>query len=171
MSDTRTDIIDALTTTSERRTSARTGRMFTVILLVLFFAVMLAALVSGVSVYQSVASIQNDSSQNRLGLGIITNCARSNDSADALAVGKGPEGDSLVFVERLDSGTYETRIYLYEGKVLQEYSLEDAQYSPEKAVELADTSTFEFEYEDGLLAITTDQGTAYVALRCSQGGE
>ena len=106
----------------------------------------------------------------RKGAGLICNVVRANDSKGAIAQGQGPEGKSLVVVEPLDSGTYETRFYLYEGKVVQEYSLAGSGYTPEKATEVTASDTFDFSYSDGLLAVTTDQGTAEVALRYMQGG-
>ena len=57
-----------------------------------------------------------------------------------------------------------------EGKVVQEYSLAGSGYTPEKATEVTASDTFDFSYSDGLLAVTTDQGTAEVALRYMQGG-
>ena len=95
---------------------------------------------------------------------------RANDSKGAIAQGQGPEGKSLVVVEPLDSGTYETRFYLYEGKVVQEYSLAGSGYTPEKATEVTASDSFDFSYSNGLLTVTTDQGTAEVALRHMQGG-
>ena len=74
-------------------------------------------------------------------------------------------------VETLDSGTYETRFYLYEGKIVQEYSLATNAYTPERATEVTESSSFDFSYSGGLLRVTTDQGTAEVALRYTQGGQ
>lgn len=85
-------------------------------------------------------------------------------------MGSGPEGRSLVIVEELQSGTFETRFYLYQGRVLQEYSIAGTPYTPEKASIVADSDTFEFTYSKGLLSVTTDQGTSNVALRSAQGG-
>ena len=124
----------------------------------------------GVTVYKAVSADQQASSAQREGAGLICNVVRANDSKGAIAQGQGPEGKSLVVVEPLDSGTYETRFYLYEGKVVQEYSLAGSGYTPEKATEVTASDTFDFSYSDGLLAVTTDQGTAEVALRYMQGG-
>ena len=94
---------------------------------------------------------------------------RSADSVDAVGAGKGPEGRSLVLTERLDSGTFETRIYAYQGNIVEEYVLADSAYVPEKAIKLSDSDTFDFSYDNGLITITTDDGTAAVALRSKEG--
>ena len=145
---------------NEKGAGAR--RAFPTLLLAAFFAALLMALISGVTVYKAVSADQQASSAQREGAGLICNVVRANDSKGAIAQGQGPEGKSLVVVEPLDSGTYETRFYLYEGKVVQEYSLAGSGYTPEKATEVTASDTFDFSYSDGLLAVTTDQGTAEV---------
>lgn len=146
-------------------------RMFPILLLCVFFAALLLALTVGVTVYKSTSDTQNRVNAQRESLGLITNAVRANDSTGAIATGEGPEGKSLVIVESLDSGTYETRLYAYEGRILQEYSLASSPYTPEKASVVADSNTFSFSYANGLLTVTTDQGTAEIALRYTQGGK
>jgi hypothetical protein len=75
-----------------------------------------------------------------------------------------------VLVERLRSGTYETRIYLYQGHVVEQYAVAAKPYEPEKATPIVPSETFSFSFEDGLLTITTDAGSAEVALRSVRGG-
>ncbi len=167
--------IDALSKLSEVVISdpetKRLRRLFPVLLLVVFFAAMLTALITGVFVYRHVSDVQQANVERREGLDLIANIVRANDAADAVAAGEGPEGRSLVIVEKLDSGAYETRLYLYEGKIVQEYSLQGASYTPERANTVTESDTFSFTYSDDVLSITTDQGTREVALRYLQGGE
>ncbi len=167
--------IDALSKLSEVVVSdpetKRLRRLFPVLLLVVFFAAMLTALITGVFVYRHVSDVQQANVERREGLDLIANIVRANDAADAVAAGEGPEGRSLVIVEKLDSGIYETRLYLYEGKIVQEYSLQGASYTPERANTVTESDTFSFTYSDDVLSITTDQGTREVALRYLQGGE
>ena len=146
------------------------GKLFPTLLLAVFFIALLLALIAGISVYMHVSDVQNSNNQQRESLGLIVNTVRANDGTVAIAQGSGPEGDALVVVEHATSGTYETRIYSYQGKILQEYSLAGSAYTPEKASTLATSNTFEFSYSGGLLTVTTDQGTAEVALRFAQGG-
>lgn len=146
-------------------------RMFPLMLLVVFFAALLLALIAGVQVYRSISAIQVNNSTRREGLELITNLVRANDETSSIATGQGPEGRALVVVENLDSGTYETRIYLYDGKIVQEYSQAGTQYTPAKASEVCESSSFDFSYSHGLLSVTTDQGAAEVALRNIKGGE
>lgn len=172
---TSNDRIDALSKLSEISVEGagerRHRKLFPVLLLCVFFVALLLALIAGVAVYRHVSDTQNANVSRREGVELIANIVRANDAKGAVATGEGPEGKSLVIVENLDSGTYETRLYLHKGKIVQEYSLSGTAYTPAKASEVTESSRFDFTYGDGLLAVTTDQGTCEVALRYLQGGE
>ncbi|WP_417144466.1 DUF4860 domain-containing protein [Raoultibacter massiliensis] len=166
----RTDITKALSQApfSEAKRSqaaGSSGHMFTALLFALFVIALLLAVVAGTNVYRNLNDTRSGADEARLGLTLLANNVRANDAADAIAAGTGPEGRSLVLVERLDSGTYETRIYRHEGNIVEEYALADAAYTPEKAVVICPSDVFDFSYGNGLLTITTDQGSADVALR------
>ncbi len=168
----RMDAMSAMTRVSlHDEKPSRIRRIFSPLLLAVFFVALLLALIAGVSVYRVVTGVQADNASVREGAGLICNVVRANDAKGAIAVGQGPEGKSLVVVETLDSGTYETRFYLHEGKIVQEYSLATNAYAPERATEVTESNTFDFSYSGGLLRVTTDQGTAEVALRYTQGGQ
>ncbi len=153
----------------EQRTFS-SKRMFPQLVLGVFFIALLLALTTGALVYKSITDSAAQSSNSRQGAALVCNAVHANDAQGAIATGTGPEGRSLVIVEELQSGTFETRFYLYQGRVLQEYSIAGTPYTPEKASVVADSDTFEFTYSKGLLSITTDQGTSNVALRSVQGG-
>lgn len=146
-------------------------RLFPALVLGAFFLALLMALVTGALVYKSITDSTAATNATRQGAGLVCNAIHSNDAKGAIAVGQGPEGRSLVIVELLDSGTYETRFYLYQGNVVQEYSLAGSAYSPETASPVTESSTFDFSYSHGLLTVTCDQGTSEVALRSVSGGD
>lgn len=147
------------------------GRVFPAVFLAILFILLLCALVLGVHTYSTVAARQASNNAAREGLQLIANNVRANDAKDAIGVGQGPEGLSLVVMERLESGTFEIRTYLYQRHILQEYALSGNPYSPESATVLCESGTFDFSVNQGLLSITTDQGSTEVALRSLQGGE
>jgi hypothetical protein len=165
-----TDIVDAINTIRSPKKKSDPRQLFAGLLMVLFFVMLLLALIAGATVYQRVATIQMTTSNDRLGLQLIGNYVRANDSSDAIKVGTGPEGRSLVMLEKLETGNYETRIYLYNNSIVEEYAVEGAGYTPGKALKLVDSSTFSFSYANDLLTISTDQGSAKIALRSEQGG-
>ena len=147
------------------------NRIFPPLFLAVLFILLMVALITGVNAYSAVASAQDAGNQTREGLELISNSVRANDATGSIAVGQGPEGKSLVVVQNLESGVYEIRTYLYQGKVVQEYAVQGNQYNPQTADVLAESSNFDFSFADGLLTIKTDQGTTEIALRNLQGGE
>ena len=143
------------------------GRLFTVLLFALFIVALLIAIMTGTGLYRALVEVRDQADDTRLATGLIANSVRAADSVDAVGAG---EGRSLVLTERLDSGTFETRIYAYQGSIVEEYALADAAYTPEKATPVVASERFAFSYENGLLTVETDDGSVQVALRSVRGG-
>ena len=141
------------------------GRLFTLILFGFIIITLLLAVLAGTRLYQSLNDMRTQTDNDRSSLALLINTVRANDRIDSVAVGQGPEGRSLVFVQRLDSGTYETRIYEYDGDIVQEYALASNAYTPARADVVAPSDVFDFGYENGLLTIYTQDGAATVDLR------
>ena len=149
------------------------GRADGALALVLFAMVAIVVLVAMLMAANSYAVLANErvaSADLRAESNLLVNTVRASDCADAVYVGTGPEGPALVLVERLESGEYETRIYAYRGAVVQEYAVAGASYAPDAALRIAESDTFAFDYDGGLLTIVTDSGATSVALRSAQGG-
>ncbi|MCI1666232.1 MAG: DUF4860 domain-containing protein [Atopobiaceae bacterium] len=144
-------------------------RTFTVVLMALFVIALLLSATVLVSVYSSVTSMSEETDAKR-SLDLIANTIRSADERGAWSEGTGPEGPSIVLTRSTDGGSYETRIYLYQGEVMEEYALAGSDYSPAKADAVASSSTFDVSYDSGLVTVTTDQGSTSVALRSEGGG-
>ncbi|MEC4175070.1 DUF4860 domain-containing protein [Adlercreutzia sp. R21] len=182
-----------------RRREHDFGRVFTGLLFALFVVALLMAILTGTGVYRVLHQQGQAADNQRLSLTLLANDVRANDQIDAVARAwvtedavlmdmaeggaLGPsqveaeasesnllEGSALVLRETLPSGVYETRLYRYDGTIMEEYALADAPYDPEKATPIVDSSVFDFAYENGLLTIVTDAGEVSVALR-SGGGD
>lgn len=164
------DIVNAMGVIRDGSDRRSHHNLFVGILMLVILAILLVALVTGVTIYQRVAGIQTQTNQDRLGMQFIANNIRAKDGADAVWVGSGPEGKSLVLVENLPTGSFETRIYVYKGNIVEEYAPAKTPYDPGKAVKLSKSSKFNFYYKNGLLTVETDQGTTSIALRSLQGG-
>lgn len=150
---------------------ARNTRIFTVVLLAIFFVMLMTGLAAGVAMYQAVANNQLDTNAARMQAGLLASNIHANDSINAIGTGNGPEGRALVLTERdQDGGAYEMRIYLYQNNIVQEYSVAGSAYTPDRAQPLLPSSSFDFELHGDLLVIFTDQGATNIALRSYQGG-
>ena len=154
-----------------RHTEARiSSRLFSATLMTVFFVLMLTALAAGATMLRPIVDNQLKANKLHLQAGLISNLIREGDIAGAVHEGDGPEGPALVFERTLESGTYETRIYHYQGKVMQELAMASRPYDPASATPLLETDAFSFEIADGLVRFTCDQGTFVVALRSDAGG-
>ena len=168
-----TEFVDAVSYTATRKIDKGNSlqRAFSVLLFTVFVVVDLLALAAGASSYGSLAKMQNTNDTRVMSLGPIISSVRANDANGAVGRSSdAPEGEALVLTQTDELGAYETRIYLYQGKIMQEFALEGAPYAPQKATALADSSTFTFSYDDGVLTIATDAGQCKIALRNQQGG-
>ena len=149
---------------SEARDGKARGRAFITLLFAVIALFLLLALLVGTSAYRAANDVRSSSDNTRLGLSLIANSIRATDGTD------GPEGLALVLTEHLGNGDYETRLYAYQGAIVEEYTRAGTAFTPEKAREIVRSSTFDFTYTDGLLTVHTDQGSTSVALRSVRGG-
>lgn len=138
--------------------------------LTLFGIILLAVLILvtvGTRVYKIVVEAQADSDGRRAGLSYLSARVRAADVENSVVLGEGPEGTALVLLEEdVDGSVYETRIYLYEGWIMEEYTVAGAEFSPSDAVAVSKTNSFAPVFiKDNLLEITTDQGVVKAALR------
>lgn len=152
----------------DRQTFTPSSQIFSTLLMGVFFLALMLALLTGTIMYRSTSRAQMRSNDMHLQSGLLTNLVRNNDFAGALGTGEGPEGPALVLYRTLASGTYETRIYLYQGMIMQEFTKTGRPYNPGTATALFESKTFEFETDGQLLTLITDEGNSCVALRSNQ---
>lgn len=146
------------------------ARLFTLLLMAVFFIALMGGLAAGAGIYSSVEQVKTHTDDVHVQAGFLSNAVHVNDSVDAIERGEGPEGPSLVLVETIGKWTYETRLYRYDGVIYNEYAISGRAYNPSSATPLFESETFEFDFDGKLLTMTTDKGTLQVALRSRQGG-
>lgn len=148
--------------------TAASGKVAGLVLFALFVLVLLAAIVAGARAYSALVASQDQVRADRLADNLVVNAIRANDAIDAVGATPGPEGDALTLTQRTAAGTFETRIFLSDGVLYQEYSVEGAPLSPATALPIVDTRTFSFSLEGELITVWTDHGCTQAALRCPQ---
>lgn len=150
------------------KTRGAAQHVFTAALFLLFVGALLLALVAGVGVYRRVHAAGAAARDARLAGALVANIVRSKDATGAIRLEEAPGGgQSLVMTERLASGTFETRLYLQDGALVEEYAPAGTPYDSARATELAQTARFEvaLDVAAGALTITTDDASTRVALR------
>ena len=150
--------------------NARTDRehLFTVALFFVFVAALLLALLMGTGVYRRIHAAGAASGEARLAGSLVANIVRSKDAEDSVRTEADPEGgDALVLTEHLKSGTFETRLYLHEGSLVEEYVPAGTPYDATNASVLATANRVDVELDSAeeLVVVTTDEGTTEIALR------
>lgn len=152
------------------RSTGRSGRVFVTLLFAVLALFLLVALLTGMNVYRAANDVRTASDESRLGLSLIANSLRMNDQAQAVGFADGPEGRALILTEYANGIAYQTRLYAYQGSIVEEYARADTAFTPEKARAVVASNRFDFTYQDGLLTVVADQGETCVALRSVQGG-
>lgn len=152
----------------------RNNRFYTLVLFATIILCLLLVLTLGVTTFKSIATSRLTSQDERLETQIVAADIRRIDESESIRRDKGPEGDALVLIERLSSGDYETRLYLNQGNLVQEYAIAGSPITPEAATIIAPAKTFEWKLTDKLLTIRTDSGETNIAIRSAnpiEGGE
>lgn len=144
---------------------------YTIGIAALFLAGFLLLVVFGAQCFRNTVAVQNDNMQTRAVLSYLATCARSNDTAGSITVFNSENGQVLCVADG-DTG-YALRIYLRDGKLVEDYGKADAALSPEEAAVIGDTETFRLqELENGLFAADTDEGRVLLRARSAkEGGE
>ncbi len=150
--------------------NAATSRILFLILFVFFAVVLFTALAVNCGAYDLLADEYDETNECRYTNGVIVNSIRSADSCAAIKEGEGPQGKSIVMMEKTDAGLFEKRIYLWQGGILLEFAQSGEPYTPSNGTKLAESETFDFSLEPNLLRVTTDEGSADIAIR-SYGSE
>ena len=74
----------------------------------------------------------------------------------------------LILKDFTDKGVYETRFYVNNNNIVEEYSRAEQPRSPEKGVVIGPSKEFSVVLDDSLLVIETDYGSGVVALNSEQ---
>lgn len=145
--------------------STNAARTFSLALTAVFFVVLLFGIVVGVFLYRSVSDAQIRTDDVHMQAGLLANTVHMNDNAGAISRGQGPEGPALVMSETVGGAEYETRLYGYQGSIVQEYAIAGRPYDPSNANVLLESATFSFELDGSLLTLQTDGGALNVFIR------
>lgn len=144
---------------------------FAMALFAMMILCILGLILIGAGLYGRVVQSQNQNETQRSCLSYVVSRVAAANTAGAVFVEDGPEGDMLVLAEPGDDGEYETRIYVYDGFLCEEYGTADQDLNPEAAMKIGEDETFTLCWlEDDLLQVTTSSGSVKIAVH-SGGGQ
>lgn len=143
--------------------------LFSMALFILMLGCVLALTVFGAQVYRALTDSQARNQSARASLDYLAARLRAADEKGAVRVEHGEEGDRLILAEEQDDTGYETRIYLDDGVLKEEYVAVGSPSDPDSAQQVARTDAFYVEMEGALVSVTTGEGTVRVYLHCGEG--
>ena len=136
--------------------------IYIIALTTFFLGCFLLLVLFGTRSYRQVALRQSANNQHRALLSYLQTVTRSSETE--IAVGEGEYGTMLTVADG-DTG-FGTRIYIYEGELVEDYGKLSSALMPKGATHIAETKSFEIEeVRDDLLQITTDEGSVYIHIR------
>lgn len=141
------------------------ANLFAMLLFAVLAIALFLALVAGTSVYRHIFDDDQSTADLRRGTSLVSNTLRAVDAPNTVTSADGPEGPALVLVEHLETGTFETRLYLHEGWIVQEYAVEGAEYNPDAATPVVESTSFSFSIQPEAVRVSCDSGQVTVALR------
>lgn len=115
--------------------------------------------------YRTSVNIQSKANTQRIELSYIGNKIRGADVKDVVSIRENEFGDVLVLTDVVGKDIYETKIYINEGKLYEEYAALGETPNPQNANIISNTKKFELSMEDGLIRVETDSGKTCVFLR------
>lgn len=143
---------------------------YTIGIAALFLAGFLLLVILGATSYRNTVDSQNGNQETRSVISYISTAVKSNDAKGSVSVKNGEYG---IFLEILseDSG-YARRIYVKDGKLLEDFSKKTNSLNPDSAQIIGDCDRLEInEIEKDLYEVTTDKGTVVFSLRSGGGDE
>ena len=143
-----------------RRGDRGIGDVISTLTVAVLFMVILLLVVFTASSYQSATTRQNSNDNDRAVLSYVATAVHGN-GVGAVTPGDFDGCPGLAIADG-DTG-YEQKIYLYDGKLLQEYGQAGLATDPEHAMVIGEVKEFKADYiRENVLEIRTDLGTSYV---------
>ena len=148
-----------------REGTSRSTSYFTIGTVALFLVGFLLLVIFGARIYRDTVAGQYANMDTRSQLSYLITTLRSNDTRGAVTV-----EDGVLVVRDGDSG-YAFRIYLHEGRLVEDFAAVDAPLNPAAGQIIGETNTFAVEKSGPELSIETDAGRVYVYLRAEGGAQ
>ncbi len=138
----------------------------------IFAACVLAVLLTGANAYRRLTRRDQAASDRRIGIQYVAAQVRHADSENSIAVESFDGRDSLVLGA---GGEYITRIYDYDGYLMELFSAASDPMSPENGERIMAVNGLALSLEDGLLTVTVtdvrdEESTLTLSLRSGEGG-
>ncbi|MBR3228008.1 MAG: DUF4860 domain-containing protein [Erysipelotrichaceae bacterium] len=132
--------------------------LYTIIISLMFLGGFLLLVIFGARSYRAINRNSDETENRRAVLIYLSTTLKADECSDIII------SDDGVLRIRDSEGEYEKVIYIYEGKLMEEYTVYDGAIHPASAVTIADCERLETEYDEErhLLKIETEKGPVYI---------
>lgn len=139
----------------------RKSETITLILYVTLILFLLLSVILGLSAYRKINELEKRNEKDRKVFSYIESQVLSNNKEGGIEIKDSSYGKVLCLKEK---DGYETRIYLYEGSLISEVSLEDRDIKPVFYEKICELSALDLMIENSLLIIEADgiKGSAHI---------
>lgn len=148
-------------------TKGRMGALAPFGVFTLFALVILSVLLSGASAYHRLVEENQIHDNSRTALSYISARVRRAESGQNVQTETFAQGDALILLEQLDGQSYTTRIYCYEGYLMELYTPKEGTFAPQDGTRILPMEALEVTIEGGLLTVTLEdekQNSGQIAL-------
>ena len=135
------------------------GDIISTVTVTVLFVVILSLVVFSARGYQHASEVQNMNSNTRAVGSYVVNCVKDSNTGEVAI--EDVSGYHCLVIRSNDG--YEHRLFLHDGRLMEEYVEAGLDINPETALEIGTTDVFGLELgSDGLLIVTTDEGVSVV---------
>ncbi|HBU11847.1 MAG TPA: DUF4860 domain-containing protein [Clostridiales bacterium] len=125
--------------------------VFVLSLFCVFAVLALFVVVLGANAYKGISGAMTENYNVRSSLTYLTEKIRQGDAYGDILISELAGGDALVLTQEIEEETYETWIYLYEGKLTEMFIRQGTEFVPEFGQAIMDLSGFKIAALDGRL--------------------
>ena len=152
-----------------KRTERSPLGYYTIGIAALFLAGFFLLVTYGALTYRNTVRSQSANYRTRTLVSYLTTSLADNNTAGRAGVTESPEYGTVLTVDDGDSG-YAFRIYVRDGRLLEDYAAADAPLNPDGAQVIGETASFSaLRLSDSLIEVRTDAGRALLGARGGEG--
>ncbi len=145
----------------QNKSGALAGILLPLGLICLFaFCSLLLALMGG-QAYKSIQNGVDDSFDSTVTANYLRTKLAQNNRAGAISLRTEGDIEVLVIASGTGNERYETRIYVQDGRLMENYAMASAPFSPEGGMSIAKVRSCSFSIEDGLFTAEIESPAGY----------
>ena len=120
----------------------------------LFAIGILSVLLGGANVYRRLNQRDQQSYDSRTCAQYITTKLRQAPAPDAVVIAPFGDGDALLITEIIEEGTYLTRVYCYNGWLMELFTVSDGEFAPEDGEKILPLQALSLSLDGSLISVS-----------------